>query len=96
MRDHWHRERVGHITCLRATRQGIKFSVEESQANFLRDHEKYGFKDKSSMLRAAIDHYRKELELDELKQSASAYSAIYSEDSDLQGLTEAALNGWPK
>jgi hypothetical protein len=73
-----------------------KFSVEESQVHFLRDHEKYGFKDKSSLLRAAVDHYRVELELEQLKLSASAYSAIYSKDNDLQDLTEAALNGWPK
>ncbi|MEA3238516.1 MAG: hypothetical protein U9Q94_01835 [Candidatus Bipolaricaulota bacterium] len=73
-----------------------KFSVEESQADFLRNHKEYGFKDRSSMLRAAIDHYRLELEFEQLKLSAIAYSAIYSEDNDLQGLTETALNGWPK
>ena len=73
-----------------------KFSVEESQTHFLSDHAKYGFKDKSSLLRAAIDHYRRELELEQLKLSAIAYSKVYSEDNDLQGLTEAALNGWPK
>ena len=73
-----------------------KLSIEESQVHFLRDHKKYGFKDKSSMLRAAIDHYRLELELKQLKLSAIAYSAIYSEDNDLQSLTEAALDGWPK
>jgi len=73
-----------------------KFSVEESQAHFLRDHKKYGFKDKSSMLRAAIDHYRREIELERLKLSAIAYSGIYLKDDDLKNLTETALNGWPK
>ena len=73
-----------------------KFSVEESQADFLSNHAKYGFKDKSSMLRAAIDHYRKEIELEQLKLSAIAYSAVYSEDKDLRDLTETAINGWPK
>ena len=73
-----------------------KFSVNESQAHFLRDHKKYGFKDKSSMLRAAIDHYKKEMELERLKLSAVAYSAMYLKDNDLQDLTETALNGWPK
>ena len=73
-----------------------KFSLEESQTSFLRDHKKYGFKDKSSMLRAAIDHYKKEMELEQLKLSADAYSAMYLEDSDLKDLTETALNGWPK
>jgi len=73
-----------------------KFSVEESQAHFLRDHKKYGFKDKSSMLRVAIDHYKREMELERLKLSAVAYSAMYLKDNDLQDLTETALNGWPK
>ena len=73
-----------------------KFSVEESQAHFLRDHKKYGFKDKSSMLRAAIDHYKREMELERLKLSAVAYSDIYLKDDDLKDLTETALNGWPK
>lgn len=73
-----------------------KFSVEESQAHFLRDHKKYGFKDRSSMLRAAIDHYKREIELEQLKLSAVAYSAMYLKNNDLQDLTETALNGWPK
>jgi hypothetical protein len=71
-----------------------KFSVEESQAHFLRDHKKYGFKDKSSMLRAAIDHYKREMELEQLKLSADLYSGIYSKDDTLKKLTETA--GWPK
>ena len=73
-----------------------KFSLEESQTHFLLDHKKYGFKDKSSMLRAAIDHYKKEMELEQLKLSADAYSALYMEDNDLKDMTETALNGWPK
>ena len=73
-----------------------KFSIEESQTHFLRDHKKYGFKDKSSMLRVAIDHYKREIELERLKLSAIAYSAMYLKDNDLQDLTETALNGWPE
>ena len=73
-----------------------KLSLEESQAHFLRDHKKYGFKDKSSMLRAAIDHYKREIELERLKLSAITYSAVYLKDNDLKDLTETALNGWPK
>ena len=73
-----------------------KFSVEESQAHFLRDHKQYGFKDKSSMLRAAIEHYKREMELEQLKLSADLYSNIYSKDDTLKKLTETALKGWPK
>ena len=73
-----------------------KFSVEETQARFLSNYKAYGFKDKSSMLRAAIDHFKKEIELESLRKSADLYSEIYSEDDDLKELTETAVTGWPE
>ena len=73
-----------------------KFSVEEAQARFLNNYKVYGFKDKSSMLRAAINHFKKEFELERLKKSADLYSEIYSEDDDLKELTEIAATGWPE
>lgn len=73
-----------------------KFSVEEAQAGFLNNYKLYGFKDKSSMLRAAIDHFKKEFELERLKESADLYSEIYSEDEDLRELIEIATTGWPE
>ena len=73
-----------------------KFSVEEAQARFLNNYKEYGFKDKSSMLRAAISHFKKEFELKRLKESADLYSEIYSEDKDLKELTETAATGWPE
>ncbi len=73
-----------------------KFSVEETQAHFLSNFKAYGFKDKSSMLRAAIDYFKKEMELETLKRSADLYSEIYYEDGDLQELTETAITGWPE
>jgi len=73
-----------------------KFSVEETQARFLNNYMDYGFKDKSSMLRAAISHFKKEFELKRLKKSAELYSEIYSEDKDLKELTETAATGWPE
>jgi len=73
-----------------------KFSVEETQAHFLSNFKAYGFKNKSSMLRAAIDYFKKEMELETLKRSADLYSEIYSEDDDLKGLTQTAVAGWPE
>ena len=73
-----------------------KFSVEETQAGFLNNYKLYGFKDKSSMLRAAIDHFKKAFELERLKKSADLYSEIYSKDDDLRELTEIAATGWPE
>lgn len=73
-----------------------KFSVKESQAKFLSRYKKYGFKDKSAMLRAAIDHLQKKIDKEQLKQSADLYTEIYSKDNELQEITESALTGWPK
>jgi len=73
-----------------------KFSVEETHAHFLRNFKAYGFKDKSSMLRTAIDHFKKEMELESLRKSADLYSEIYAEDDDLKELTETAVTGWPE
>jgi hypothetical protein len=73
-----------------------KFSVKESQAQFLNDCMTYGFKDKSAMLRAAIDHFKNAIELENLKKSAELYAEMYSEDERLKDLTETAINGWPE
>ncbi len=73
-----------------------KFSVEEAQARFLRDFRSYGFRDKSAMLRAAIEHFRREMELVRLRKSADLYAEIYADDGDLKELTEAAATGWPE
>jgi len=73
-----------------------KFSLKESQALFLNKYKDYGFKDKSTMLRVAIDKFKKNLELEQLKQSADLYAEVYSEDDDLKELTEAASDGWPE
>ena len=73
-----------------------KFSLEETHVQFLKNFKTQGFKDRSAMLRAAIDHFRKDKELESLKKSADLYAEIYSEDDDLKELTETALAGWPE
>ena len=73
-----------------------KFSVDVEQARFLDSYKAYGFHDKSSMLRAAIDYYKKDVERESLIKSAELYEEIYAEDEDLRELTESALTGWPE
>jgi hypothetical protein len=73
-----------------------KFSLKESQAFFLSKYKDYGFKDKSDMLRIAIDHFKKGLEIEQLKQSADLYAEVYAKDDDLKRLTENAMDGWPE
>jgi hypothetical protein len=73
-----------------------KFSVHENQAVFLNSYKEYGFKDKSSMMREALNLLKKELELNKLRQSADLYAEIYSEDAELKALTDAAVQEWPE
>ena len=72
-----------------------KFSVDEAQRTFLNDFRAYGFKNKSSMIRAALDRLREELELQGLRESADLYAEIYADNPELEELTETAISGWP-
>jgi hypothetical protein len=73
-----------------------KFTIDHSQAIFLDHFRHYGFKDKSALVRAALQRFQQELERQELIESANLYAEIYAEDEELQALTEAALAGWPE
>lgn len=76
--------------------QQVKVSVSETQIDFLNNHNSYGFKDKSSLVRKAIDNYRKELEIQKLRKSADLYAEIYNKDHELQELTNSAISEWPE
>ena len=76
--------------------QQSKFSLTSPLIEFLGNYKRYGFKDKSSMVRIALLHLQEELELESLKKSADLYTEVYSEDSDLFELTEAAIVEWPE
>ena len=73
-----------------------KFSCKEDQVAFLNSYKDYGFKDKSSMIREALNLLRKERGLQKLRQSADLYAEIYGEDSELKELTASAAHGWPE
>lgn len=74
----------------------IKFSFRENQEEFISHYKTYGFKDKSAMVRAALDCFKTILEKEKLKESASLYAEIYAEDQGLKELTDSALSGWPE
>lgn len=76
--------------------QQAKFSLTPPIVDFLGSHKRYGFKDKSSMVRAALLQLQEELELEQLRQSADLYAEVYAEDTELFELTEAAIIEWPE
>ena len=76
--------------------QQAKFSLTSSLVEFLGNYKHYGFKDKSAMVRVALLQLQEEFERRTLEQSAELYAELYEEDTDLQELTEDALEGWPE
>ena len=50
----------------------------------------------SEVVRVALQKLQLVLEADKLKESAALYAEIYAEELELQELTEAGLEEWPK
>ena len=73
-----------------------KFTIEQSHIDFLEQFKDRGFKDKSEIVRLALDRLAQELERQELIQSADSYAELYRADEELQQLTNAASMSWPK
>jgi len=73
-----------------------KFSLEEEHVKFLNQHNNYGFKDKSSVIRKALTRFQREIEKEMMKMSADLYAEIYDEDEETRELTESAISGWPE
>ncbi len=72
-----------------------KFTLEQSQIDFLEQFKDRGFKDKSSIVRLALDKLAQELQRQELEESADLYTEMYLEDAELWQLTDVAIEGWP-
>ena len=72
-----------------------KFSLKESQIQFIEQCRRHGFKDKSDVVRTALDRLFKELTQQRLRESAALYSEVFEEDEATQEWTEAAQSEWP-
>lgn len=72
-----------------------KFNLKECHLDFLSRQKEYGFKDKSTVIRAALDRLKRELEMEKLTESADLYAELYASDAALKELTESAITGWP-
>lgn len=73
-----------------------KFTIDNSLADFVDHFQQYGFRDRSSLVRAALQRFQQELERQQLIESATLYAEVYAEDEELQQLTEVAIEGWPE
>jgi Arc/MetJ-type ribon-helix-helix transcriptional regulator len=72
-----------------------KFSLKKSHIQFIEQCRRYGFKDKSEVVRTALDRLSAELFQQRLRESAAFYAAVYEEDDETQEWTDAALSEWP-
>ncbi|MEJ2748396.1 MAG: hypothetical protein P8183_10880 [Anaerolineae bacterium] len=73
-----------------------KVSLDEDQMRFIKRHKKYGFRDRSALVREALSRFQQELERQALVASADLYAELYDEDEELVNLTESAIEGWPE
>jgi hypothetical protein len=73
-----------------------KFSLSPNQIDFVNRHQAWGYPDKSSLVRAALDELKAKLARERLAESARLYAEVYAEDKELRELTEAALEDWPQ
>jgi Arc/MetJ-type ribon-helix-helix transcriptional regulator len=72
-----------------------KFTLDRSHIDFLEQFRDRGFKDKSSIVRLALDKLAQELEQQDLERSADLYAELYQEDEELRQLTDASTIDWP-
>lgn len=72
-----------------------KFSLKESHIQFIEQCKQYGFKDKSEVVRTALERLSTELARQRLRESAALYAEVYEEDDETQEWTDAALSKWP-
>ncbi len=73
-----------------------KISLEENQIKFINKYSELGFKDKSSLVRMALEEFRKLVEKQKLTESAQVYAELYAEHNELKEFTKTAINGWPE
>ena len=72
-----------------------KFSLNESHIGFIEQCKQYGFKDKSEMVRAAIDYLSNEVKQRQLRESANLYAEVYENDEETKEWTNSTLSEWP-
>jgi Arc/MetJ-type ribon-helix-helix transcriptional regulator len=73
-----------------------KFSISESHLLVLEECRKYGYKDRSALVRAAIDLLSAQIEQQRLQESAALYAEIYEQDEEASEWTNDAAAAWPK
>lgn len=73
-----------------------KITLTEELTNFLAFHKELGYKNKSDMIREALETLKKKIEQKQLEQSAQLYSELYRNDEESQEWLEDTIADWEK
>lgn len=73
-----------------------KFTLTDTQIAFLDEHQRHGFKDRSAMVRRALEHMQAELRRQALEESAALCAEAYAGDPEAGEWVQDALAGWPE
>ena len=61
----------------------FKITLTDELADFLSFHKEFGFKNKSDMIRDALERLKKDLECKRLEESAQLYLELYEHDEKM-------------
>jgi hypothetical protein len=73
-----------------------KFSLDKPQHCFIEQYKAYGFKDRSQMVRVALDRLSAELEQQRLRESAALYAEVYAQDQATCEWGDNVAAEWPE
>lgn len=73
----------------------VKVGLNESHVRLLEQFKRFGFKDKSEMVRFALDLYVKDMANRRLRESAALYAQVYEEDAETREWMKANTAEWP-
>ncbi|NMB81140.1 MAG: hypothetical protein GYA14_04930 [Ignavibacteria bacterium] len=73
----------------------LKVSLKKEHLDFIRHHAKFGFKDKSSLIRKAVEILQEKIETESLKSSAKILSEIYTKDVEVKEWVNDSDKSWP-
>ncbi|WP_031387527.1 hypothetical protein [Desulfonatronum thiodismutans] len=73
-----------------------KFSLDKPQHRFIQKYRDLGFKDKSQMVRVALDRLSNDLEQQRLRESAALYAEVHAQDTQTREWSDDVVAKWPE
>jgi len=71
-----------------------KFTINEAHDKFVSRYNELGLKDKSAVVREALNCYMERFEEEQMRRGVELYAEIYKQDEELQELTRDSMENW--